>query len=59
MAMRISVEIVSALIVGVGIGLVIDHYAGTAPAGLIIMFVAGSAAGVLNVVRALNKDEEE
>jgi len=52
LAFRIGVELVSALIVGVGIGLLLDRWLGTAPWFLVGFFFLGAAAGVLNVYRA-------
>ena len=52
MAFRVGVELVSALIVGVGIGLLLDRWLGTAPWFLVLFFFLGAAAGVLNVYRA-------
>lgn len=49
---RIAVEFLSALIVGIGLGLVLDGWLGTKPWMLILFFILGSAAGFLNVVRA-------
>ena len=51
---RIAVDIVAALMVGVGIGVLIDHWAGTKPWGLIVGFVLGSAAGMMNVFRVMS-----
>ncbi len=48
---RIAVDLVAALIVGVGIGLLLDIWLGTTPWLLIIFFFLGSAAGMLNVYR--------
>lgn len=48
---RIGVELVAALLVGVGGGLLIDNWLGTGPWGLIIMFFLGAGAGILNVYR--------
>ncbi len=36
---KISTEIIAALIVGVGFGLIVDKYLGTKPFGLIIFFI--------------------
>ena len=52
-AWRIGVELVAAMIVGVGGGWLIDRWLGTAPWGLIVMFFLGSAAGIMNVYRAV------
>ncbi|AWK86765.1 AtpZ/AtpI family protein [Azospirillum thermophilum] len=54
LAFRIGTELVAAMIVGVGGGLLLDRWLGTAPWGLIVMFFFGAAAGVLNVYRAVN-----
>ena len=48
---RVGVELVSALVVGVGIGLLLDRWLGTKPWLFLLFFVAGSAAGILNVYR--------
>lgn len=52
-AMRIGVEIVSALIVGVGIGLLLDYWLGTKPWFFLLFFVLGAAAGFMNVFRVV------
>ncbi|HYD64486.1 AtpZ/AtpI family protein [Azospirillum sp.] len=51
-AWRIGVELVAAMIVGVGGGYLLDRWLGTAPWGLVVMFFLGAAAGILNVYRA-------
>ncbi|HAA93390.1 MAG TPA: phosphoribosylaminoimidazolecarboxamide formyltransferase [Rhodospirillaceae bacterium] len=53
-AVRIGVDIVAALVVGVGIGLLLDHWLGTKPWMLILFFVFGAAAGLVNVFRAVS-----
>jgi ATP synthase protein I len=50
-AWRIGLELVSALVVGVAIGYMLDRWLGTKPWLLILFFVLGSAAGLLNVFR--------
>ncbi len=52
-AWRIGTELVAAMIVGVGGGLLFDRWLGTAPWGLVVMFFLGAAAGVLNVYRSV------
>src|SRR3546814_7162662 len=52
-ALRIGVEIVAALIVGVGIGLLLDWWLGTKPWFLLLFFVLGAAAGFMNVFRVV------
>ncbi len=56
---RISTEIIAALIVGVGIGLLVDNYLGTKPVGLIIFFILGAFAGFLNIYRVMRRIEKE
>jgi ATP synthase protein I len=50
-AVRLSSELVAGVLVGGGLGLGLDHLAGTKPWGLIILLMIGFAAGVLNLVR--------
>ncbi len=52
---KASTDMVSAIIVGAGLGIVIDRYLESYPWGLIIGFLLGSAAGLLNVYRGLCK----
>lgn len=52
-AMRIGVEIVAALIVGVAIGYFLDQWLGTKPWFLLLFFVLGAAAGFMNVFRVV------
>jgi ATP synthase protein I len=49
---RLASEFVAAIIVGAGLGLLVDYFLPTRPWGLISLLVLGFAAGVLNVVRA-------
>jgi len=48
---RAGVEVVSALVVGIAIGVLLDRWLGTWPWLFLVFFVFGSAAGVLNVYR--------
>src|SRR5690606_27956203 len=48
-AFRIGVELVAALAIGVGIGWALDRWLGSSPWLLILFFVFGAAAGVMNV----------
>ena len=52
MAFRIGTEMVAALIVGVSIGYFLDYWFETKPLFLIVFFLLGAGAGVLNVYRA-------
>lgn len=51
LAFRVSVELVSALAVGLGIGWLLDLWLETSPWLMIVFIVLGFAAGVLNVYR--------
>jgi ATP synthase protein I len=53
-ALRIGIELVAALVVGVGIGYGLDRWLGTAPWLMVTFFFLGSAAGFLNVYRAVS-----
>ena len=54
LALKIGVELVASLVVGVGIGLLLDHWLGTRPWMLVVFFVLGAAAGMLNVFRVMS-----
>ena len=56
---RISIEIVAALVVGVGIGIIVDNYFNSQPFGLIIFFILGALAGFLNVYRVMRRIEKK
>lgn len=49
--LRIATEILAALVVGTGAGIVLDRWLGTTPWLLILGFVLGCAAAFLNVLR--------
>lgn len=51
-ALRLSSEFIAGILVGAGIGWLIDRFAGTSPWGLIVFLLLGFAAGVLNVLRS-------
>lgn len=50
---RVAVDILAALMVGVGIGVLLDRWLGTKPWMLIVFFLLGSAAGIMNVFRVM------
>ena len=49
---RLSSELVAGVLVGAGLGWLIDRWLGISPWGLIVFLLLGFAAGVLNVMRA-------
>ncbi len=51
-AIKLSSEFVAAIIVGALLGYLLDHFAGTAPWGMIVLLLLGFCAGVLNVLRS-------
>jgi ATP synthase protein I len=50
---RIGIELVVAIVVATAIGWAIDRWLGTRPWGMIVLFLMGVAAGMLNVYRAV------
>ena len=51
-ALKLSSEFIAGVVVGAGIGWIIDRLAGTSPWGLIVFLLLGFGAGVLNVMRS-------
>lgn len=51
LALRLGVDFVAGVVVGVGIGLLLDWWMGSSPAMLIVFFLLGAAAGTFNVFR--------
>lgn len=52
-ALKLSSEFIAGVGVGVVLGWLLDHFAGTSPWGLIVFLFLGFAAGVLNVLRSV------
>ena len=52
LAIKLSSEFISAVIVGAMLGYLLDHFAGTSPWGMIVLLLLGFCAGVLNVLRS-------
>lgn len=50
---RVGVELVSALVVGLAIGFALDWWLGTKPWFLVLFVLLGGAAGVANVWRLM------
>ena len=53
--LRIGIEMVSAVAVGLGIGWLLDSWLNTKPWLMIVFFFMGSAAGMLGVYRATGR----
>ena len=53
-AIRVGVELVAALLVGVGIGWLLDRWLHTRPVFLIVFVLLGGAAGIRNVYRVFS-----
>jgi len=51
LAFRVGVELVSAVAVGLGIGLLVDNWLDTKPWFMLVFLILGGAAGILNVFR--------
>ena len=51
--MRVGVELMAAMIVGVGIGWYLDRWLHSSPLFLVVFFLLGGAAGVANVWRMM------
>jgi len=51
-AVKLSSEFIAGVVVGAGIGWIIDRMAGTSPWGLIVFLLLGFGAGILNVMRS-------
>jgi len=49
---RLSSELVAGVLVGAGIGWLLDRWLGVSPWGLIVFLLLGFAAGVLNLMRS-------
>jgi ATP synthase protein I len=51
-ALRLSAELVGGVVVGAGLGLLLDRFVGTSPWGFIVFLLLGFAGGVLSVMRS-------
>ena len=54
-AFKLGTELIAAVIVGTIIGFILDNWFGTKPILIIIFFLFGSAAGILNVIKAAKR----
>ena len=53
LAARVTTELVAGVVVGTFIGWALDNWLGTTPILMVVFFFLGSAAGMMNVWRAL------
>ena len=51
-ALKISTELVAAVVVGTTLGFILDNWFGTRPWLTISFFIMGVAAGILNVIKS-------
>ena len=59
MAMRFASELVAGVLVGLAIGWGLDRLFDTAPIFILVFFILGTAAGILNVVRTSQRVNAE
>lgn len=52
-AIRSGVELVSGMLVGVGLGMLCDYIFNSQPIGMVIFLFLGMAAGVTNIYRSM------
>ena len=58
-AFKLGTELVSAVLVGTIIGFILDTWFDTKPWLIILFFFLGSAAGILNVIKAAKKMQQK
>ena len=58
-AFKLGTELVAAVTVGTIFGFILDSWFGTKPWLIIIFFLLGAAAGMLNVIRTANRMQKE
>lgn len=56
LAVRIGTELVAALVIGVGFGILLDDWLGTKPWLMLLFFLLGAAAGIFNVYRVVQDE---
>ena len=59
LAFRLSTELVSGIVVGGVMGWSIDKWLGTQPWFLLIFFILGIAAGIINVIKTAKRMNNE
>jgi ATP synthase protein I len=55
---RLSVELLAGLLVGLGLGYVIDGWLGTRPWVMLVLMILGLGGGILNVMRVTRTMEQ-
>ena len=58
-ALKISTELVAAVVVGSIIGFILDSWFDTKPWLIIVFFVIGITAGIMNVVKSAKKMQKK
>tara|TARA_B100001778_G_scaffold319380_1_gene308818 strand:- start:276 stop:560 length:285 start_codon:yes stop_codon:yes gene_type:complete len=58
-AFKLGTELVAAAVVGTIIGFILDNWFGTKPWFIIIFFIIGVIAGMLNVIRVAKRMQKE
>ena len=58
-ALKISTELVAAVFVGAIMGFILDSWFDTKPLLIIVFFIIGVIAGILNVIKAAKKMQEK
>ena len=58
-AFKLGTELVAAVIVGTIIGFILDNWFDTKPILIIVFFLFGAIAGIVNVIRAAKKMQNE
>ena len=56
---QISTELIAGLLVGAGIGYLIDSIFNTLPWGMIIFLIFGELAGILNIYKTFNAQDKK
>ncbi|MDI9408809.1 MAG: AtpZ/AtpI family protein [Candidatus Pacebacteria bacterium] len=51
---RVASDLLAGVLVGLGVGWLLDHWLGTGPWMLVVFFFLGAMAGMMNVWRLLN-----
>ena len=58
-AFKLGTELVAAVTVGSIIGFILDNWFGTKPILIIVFFILGSVAGILNVIKAAKRMQKK